>query len=665
MSLYVAGLIVLLVGGAAALVAGRRPLANTLGALTAVAGGLLTLVSSAATLAGGAGAQWDLMRPWAMPGGSLHLGMDELSAFFAICISLISVLAAIYGRTYLADQQGRRHLGASWLFYNVLLASMLGVVASRNALLFLVAWELMSLSSFLLVMFDDKQPGVVSAGWTYLVAAHLGTAFLLVLFLLLGSSGSLEFSDLAAGPNLAGVCFVLALIGFGTKAGLVPLHVWLPEAHPAAPSHVSAVMSGVMIKTGIYGLLRILMLLGTPAIWWGYVLIGLGAISGVLGVLFALAQHDLKRLLAYHSVENIGIIVLGLGLGVLGAATNQPAMAVLGFAGGLLHVFNHAIFKSLLFLGAGSVAHAAGTRDLESLGGLLKRMPTTGATFLIGSAAIAGLPPLNGFVSELLIYLGAFGSAAARAGVTVYGAVAVILALGLIGGLALACFAKAFGIVFLGEPRTAAAAGAHESPAAMRWPMVVLAGLCIAIGLGCPLVAEALRPTVYAVAGALGLSVESDSPANEGMALVRRVLPYISLVAGALLVMIGGAGLLRWRLLRGRAVEPGLTWDCGYAAPTPRMQYTASSFADPILKVFRRLIRQQRQVHPPEGLLPAEASLHTHAQDPFTEGGYRPAFLAVMWLSGQVRRLQGGRNQVYVLYIALALLVLLVWKLGL
>ena len=274
----------------------------------------------------------------------------------------------------------------------------------------------MSLASFFLVMFDDEKESVRRAGWIYLVAMHLGTAFLLAMFLLLGQERRLAGFRAALGRarRRSGVLFLLAVVGFGTKAGFIPLHVWLPEAHPAAPSHVSAVMSGVMIKTGIYGLLRMLTLLGPPPAWWGWTLLGIGVVSGVLGVLFALAQHDLKRLLAYHSVENIGIIALGLGVGLLGISYGNPTMAALGFAGGLLHVVNHAVFKSLLFLGAGSVLHATGTGEIDRLGGLLKRMPVTGATFLVGAAAISGLPPLNGFVSEFLIYLGALAGLGSR-----------------------------------------------------------------------------------------------------------------------------------------------------------------------------------------------------------------------------------------------------------
>ena len=380
---------------------------------------------------------------------------------------------------------------------------MLLVVVARNGVLFLMSWELMSLASFFLVTLEDEKESVRRAGWIYLVAMHLGTAFLLALFLLLGkNAGSLDFERLSTAAAPSGVFFLLAVIGFGTKAGFIPMHVWLPEAHPAAPSHVSAVMSGVMIKTGIYGLLRMLTLLGPPPAWWGWTLVAIGVVSGILGVLYALSQHDLKRLLAYHSVENIGIIALGLGVGVLGISYQNPTMAALGLTGGLLHVVNHAVFKSLLFLGAGSVLHATGTGELDRLGGLLKRMPVTGATFLIGAAAISGLPPLNGFVSEFLIYLGAIaglGSQAHIAPAWPLMSVLVVGGLALIGGLAAACFTKAFGIVFLGEPRSGEAAHAHEAGAAMRWPMVVLAGLCVLIGLAAPLWPLVLQPAVAVI----------------------------------------------------------------------------------------------------------------------------------------------------------------------
>ena len=440
------------------------------------------------------------------------------------------------------------------------------------------------------------------------------------------------------------------------------MHVWLPEAHPAAPSHVSAVMSGVMIKTGIYGLLRTLTLLGEPPAWWGWTLLAVGAVSGILGVLYALSQHDLKRLLAYHSVENIGIIALGLGVGLLGTSWKNPAMAALGFTGGLLHVVNHAVFKSLLFLGAGSVLHAAGTGEIDRLGGLLKRMPVTGATFLIGAAAISGLPPLNGFVSEFLIYLGAVAGLGGEAHATsarVLMSVLVVGGLALIGGLAAACFAKAFGIVFLGEPRSTEAAGAHEAAAPMRWPMIALAGLCVFIGLSAPLWPRVLAPAVAVI-------VPEQGPLSQSERGDVAVAPLLGIMLGSyiLLGLIVLLAHLRQKLLAGRRVEQSVTWDCGYAAPTPRMQYTASSFAQPLLLLFRLFLQPRDEIHEPHGLFPQQASLHSHTPDLFRRWLYEPLFLGIAWLASKLRWFQEGRIQIYVLYIALTILVLLIWKLG-
>ena len=355
----------------------------------------------------------NLRATWPVPFGEFFIELDPLTAWFLLPTLLLSALSAIYGVGYLRSWQGRRSLGPVWFFYCLLVLGMVLVLVARNAVLFLVAWELMALASFFLVTFEHERESVREAGWIYFVATHLGTAFLLAFFLLLArETGSMDFDVWAEKgihtQGLAGILFLLAVVGFGTKAGFMPLHVWLPEAHPAAPSHVSALMSGVMIKTGIYGLLRAFTFLGMPPLWWGWVLIGIGLTSGVLGVLFALAQHDLKRLLAYHSVENIGIIALGLGVGLLGMSTGSSMLIVLGFGGALLHVVNHALFKGLLFLGAGAVLHGTGTLEIDHLGGLLKRMPWTAATFLIGAVAISGLPPLNGFVSEFLIFFGAF-----------------------------------------------------------------------------------------------------------------------------------------------------------------------------------------------------------------------------------------------------------------
>ena len=379
--------------------------------------------------------------------GEFHVGLDPLSAFFLLCVFLVSGLAALYGSSYLRTYIGKRRLAPPLMFFNLLVATMALLVVARDGVLFLIAWEMMSIASFFLVTYEGEREDVRRAGMTYLMAAHLGAVFLFILFGLLSrAAGSFDFDSFArvgaAGSELINVCFLLALVGFGTKAGFWPFHIWLPDAHPAAPSHVSAVMSGVMIKMGIYGLLRVIGFLGSPPPWWGVTLLVIGAVSGVAGVLHALAQHDLKRLLAYSSVENIGIIALGIGIGLLGQSHGEPALAFIGYAGSLFHVLNHGLFKGMLFQAAGSVLHATGTRDLESLGGLSRRMPVTSLMFLIGSVAICGLPPLNGFVSEWLIYVGAFRASGALPTVWAVTSISVVPALALIGGLAAACFVK-------------------------------------------------------------------------------------------------------------------------------------------------------------------------------------------------------------------------------
>ncbi len=667
---FLTAIAILLAGGLLSLVFGKSPKgACLIGAAATLLGGAAVLLPALGVLI--SGQSQSLRQAWPLlPFGSANMEIDALSAVFVVVIALVTMLAAVYGGEYLQMYAGRTNLGVSWFFFNLLAASMLLVVVARNGVLFLASWELMSLASFFLVTLEDEKESVRRASWIYLVAMHLGTAFLLALFLLLGkNAGSLDFERLSAGTTYpgstapSGVLFLLALIGFGTKAGFIPMHVWLPEAHPAAPSHVSAVMSGVMIKTGIYGLLRMLTLLGPPPPWWGWTLVAVGVVSGILGVLYALSQHDLKRLLAYHSVENIGIIALGLGVGILGISYGNPTMAALGFTGGLLHVVNHAVFKSLLFLGAGSVLHATGTGELDRLGGLLRRMPVTGATFLIGAAAISGLPPLNGFVSEFLIYLGAvaeIGSQASAAPAWPLMNVLVVGGLALIGGLAAACFSKAFGIVFLGEPRSDEAIRAHEARAAMRWPMVVLAGLCVLIGLAAPLWPRVLQPAVDVIVG------ESRSDVDIALGPLTGIV-FGSYILFGLIVFLVYA---RRKLLAGGhhvpmvGVERAATWGCGYAAPTPRMQYTASSFARPLTQLFRLFLQPRDEIHPPHGLFPERASLHTHTPDLFRRYIYEPLFLGVAWLASKLHWLQEGRIQIYVLYIAITILVLLIWKLG-
>ncbi len=520
----------------------------------------------------------------------------------------------------------------------------------------------MSLASYFLVTFDDEHESVRQAGWIYLVATHIGTAFLLAFFIVLYKySGSLDFDSSSmlktAAPATASVLFLLALVGFGTKAGIMPLHVWLPEAHPAAPSHVSAVMSGVMIKMGIYGIIRTLFILPQGALWWGYLLIGIGVVSGILGVLMAIAQHDIKRLLAYHSVENIGIIVMGIGIGVLGTAMNSTTVAVAGFAGAMLHVVNHAIFKGLLFLGAGSVIHAAGTREIDKLGGIGKCMPFTAGAFLIGAIAICGLPPLNGFVSEFLIYIGSFEACVLGGIASLVPATAVISALAIIGALAAACFTKVFGIVFLGEPRSECAKNLHESPASMCITMAILAICCFVIGLGAPAAVMATKNAVIQLNGfeANAVTVQLET--------VAAIMSKVVISVACLFIFIAVIVFLRKMLLVGKTVGKSPTWDCGYAAPSVRMQYTGSSFAQPIVDMFKSVLHNRSKAVKITELFPQQARFESHTPDVSSEYLYRPIFRWVDLAMSKMRWVQYGVVQIYILYIAITLIILLVWKL--
>jgi hydrogenase-4 component B len=493
---------------------------------------------------------------------------------------------------------------------------------------------------------------------------HFGLVLLLPMFFLMAAGGGMAFSDLklaAPGlhPTTRGVVFVLAVLAFGSKAGLVPLHVWLPRAHPAAPSHVSALMSGVMIKLGIYGLVRVTLdLLGGGPAWWGGLLLAIGSVSALLGVLYALMEHDLKRLLAYHSVENIGIIVIGLGAGLLLHSHGLNALALVGFAGALFHSLNHACFKALLFLGAGNVLHATHTRNMEDMGGLIKPMPHTALLFLVGSAAIAALPPLNGFASEWMVFQALLaGAYIPRPEVTVGIPLAVGM-LALTSGLAAACFVKAFGISFLAMPRSDHAAHAREAPAAMRFAMLFLAVACVVLGLGASVVVPGLYRVLEDVDRLaldpglrVGPSLWIEAP--EALGQVSPVL------LGALLaaVIVGGLAMTRQARQRTRLTE---TWGCGRIEQTPRMEYTAAAFAEPLRRVFAELYRPTKDLtvstHP-ESRYHIRAITYTSEVHPWFETIiFDPVIALVHLISTRVRQLQAGSAHLYLLYVVIALL---------
>ena len=646
--LLLGGVVLVLAGGFAAVSLGRRRALGEFAFGVFVTGGCVVIgLSGVRVLAGAEGREVTIQS--GLPGGPWVFGVDALSALFLVAIAAVGGASALFGVGYLRSERDRRPVGAAHLLVAVLICALVFVVSARAAMPFLIAWEMMALAAYALVVFEHERAEIRRAGLLYLVAAHATTLALVGLFAAWSSgTGVLTFDALAerapALPANGSFVFALALVGFGLKAGIVPLHFWLPEAHAAAPSHVSALMSGIVIKTGIYGLLRVSTLLGSPPAWSGWLLLGLGVASGVLGVVWALAQHDLKRLLAYHSVENIGIILLGAGAGVLGVAYGSPSVAILGFAGASLHTLNHALFKGLLFLGAGSIAHGTGTRQIDRLGGLARRMPATATAFLIGSAAIVGLPPLNGFVSELLVFRSLI-----RTGLgpeEVRPAVLAAAALALIGALALACFAKVFGVVFLGAPRTEAAERAHESPAGVVGPLWVLAGACMLIGLVPALV---VAPVVRV--GALVAGVPFTSPELPPLANALPLTAFTSSFALGIALLWLALSLVRAR----RSAATTWTWGCGYSAPAPRMQYTASSFAAPLLAPFK-VVSGLHEERTPQ-------TFATHAMDQVLERLLVPGWHRLRSASALIRPFQRSRLSTRLFYMEVVLIALLLYLL--
>ncbi|HEV3446538.1 MAG TPA: proton-conducting transporter membrane subunit [Gemmataceae bacterium] len=635
----------------------RSNAGQLLGVLLAVAGNALGLTASLAWFFGGEAEE--LVVPWSVPGGEFRVGLDGVSAWFLVPVFVVSLLGNVYGLSYWKQSEHPDTGRKLRLFYGILTAGMALLVIARNSVLFLMGWEGMALSAFFLVATEDEDQAARQAGWLYLAAAHMSALCLFAVFALLhGATGSFNLVRVPAeaiSPGLAAAIFLLAVAGFGIKAGLMPLHVWLPSAHAIAPSHVSALMSGVLLKMGIYGLVRVCALLPVPPVWWGSLLLMLGAVSGVLGVVFAISQHDLKRLLAYHSIENIGIIVMALGLALLGRSLERVDWILLGLGGALLHVWNHALFKALLFLNAGAVIHAVHTRDIDHLGGLAKAMPYTALAFLVGALAICGLPPLNGFVSELLLYLGLFRCLGADGGASYVGAAFAAPALALIGALAVACFVKVYGAVFLGNARSEHAHPVHETEPAMLVPMLLLGACCFLIGLAPAAVSPLLERAVFAWS--------PDEVALSGLTL-NGLAPFhwISAAGLMLALLIGVAGLFYWTCLRRHGATVAGTWDCGYAAPKPRMQYTSSSFAQMLVGFFSWALQPRVREQRPTGLFPGAAHFHSEVADTTLEGAIMPTMHLAARLASYCRIFQQGRIQAYLLYIFVILIVLFLWR---
>jgi hydrogenase-4 component B len=609
----------------------------------------------------GAAAPETVVLPVGVPWLGAHLRLDALSAFFLVVIDLGAMSASLFALGYGEHETAP---GRVLPFYPAFLAAMTLVLVADDAYTFLLSWEFMSLTSWALVMAHHRVPENVRAGYIYLVMASFGTMALLLAFgLLAGPDGLYAFAQMrAAHPSavLGALALVLALIGAGSKAGLVPLHVWLPLAHPAAPSHVSALMSGVMTKVAVYGFIRIVFdLAGGPAWWWSIVVLALAGATTVMGVLYALMQHDLKRLLAYHTVENIGIIFIGLGLALAFKAHGMLFAAALAFTAALLHVFNHSLFKSLLFFGAGAVLTATGERDMEHLGGLIHRMPKTAFLVLIGCAAISALPPLNGFVSEWLTFQAILLSPQLPSWGLKLLVPAVGALLALAAALAAACFVKAYGVTFLGRPRTPAAEAATETDSYSLAAMLILAALCLLVGILPGIFIDALAPVSSALIGAhmpaqIGAQWLSIVPIAASRSSYDGLLVFLFIAISGMLAAFAIHRLASDRLRRAPA------WDCGYPDASPMTQYSATSFAQPIRRVFGTVVfraREQVEMPPPGDTRPARLKVELH--DLIWEAIYAPLVVGINFTADRLNRFQFLTIRQFLTLVFCTLIVLL------
>lgn len=602
----------------------------------------------------------------------VNIKVDLLSAFFVFIISLVALLSSIYSIGYMRQFYGKYNIGLFGFFYNIFIASMLLVVTSNDALYFLVVWELMSLVSYFLVIFEHDHKENIKAGFLYFIMTHIATGGIILAFMLIFSAtGSFDFDAIrVASANISPFYFavisLLMLAGFGTKAGIIPLHIWLPEAHPAAPSQVSALMSGVMIKTGIFMIIRLFFdVIPSNAMWFGMLVLVLGAISSLLGVLYAITEHDIKRLLAYHSVENIGIILMGLGSSLIFISSRNLPLAALAFAAALFHTMNHAIFKALLFLGAGSVVSATHTRNIEEYGGLIKKMPYTALFFLIGSVAISALPPFNGFASEWLTYQALFAGAGTFGIFEKSIFIFAIVSLAFTGGLAAACFVKAFGVTFLAKSRSHESERAEESDKTLLSGMSVLALLCLILGVFSNQVVVFLGNITKDLSIFSG-DISSLASAGDAI-IVRDGYASLSMIwVLILMVLFTAITYFAVKKISGACKEKIYgTWDCG-ASLNPRMEITATSFSRSIISMFSGILKPTKQI---------DIEYHDANVRYFTKSStvilgisnvyknyiYGPLTAVIIRISDVAKRIQCGNVNLYLLYIFATVIALLIW----
>lgn len=644
--------------------------ANTWSSFFAIAGSLWGLIFSLAIIISDSNLSF-VMGKSMFPLFSSSFHIDLLSAFFILIISLIGLFCSIYGIGYVKHFYQKYNIGSLGFFYNLFIIGMLLVVTASNGLFFLLAWEIMSIASYFLVIYDRDENENVKAGFLYLVMTYVGTAFIIVsLLLLFKFTGSFDFGIIKSSAGLIpssikNLIFIFALIGFGTKAGIVPFHIWLPAAHPAAPSHVSALMSGVMIKTGIFMMIRLFIDVLQPVpTWWGLTILIIGAVSSLLGVLYALTEHDIKKLLAYHSIENIGIILLGLGSAMTFLSLGMPSLALLGLTAALFHTLNHATFKSLLFLGAGSVINQTHTRNMEEYGGLIKYMPQTAFFFLIGSMAITALPPFNGFFSEWLTFQSLFQGISALDASAKWIFILAAGSLAFTGGLALTCFVKAFGATFLARPRSEEVAHAKESSMSLIVGMGALAILSLLFGL----FSGRLAFYFEKIGNSLGIFQSSSSPiliSNGQTLAVGSGFASVSGLAflGLFIAVISIVVFITRSVNKRQKISTASTWDCGTDL-TPRMEITATGFARSIILVFKGIlkpsIQHEIEYHDSESrYLPKTRTVTLRVGDIYHSYLYEPLHAMVNSLSLRVKNIQSGNVNIYITYIFIALLIAL------
>jgi len=652
--LFLAGIFLLFAGGIVSLFLHGSLKPSVSAFFSFLSAAILSFVSLN-VLFGGDTLKYSFSLPF--PIGTVAIVIDPLSAFFILLISVMSFISLVYSIGYIASYKDKGTLPSHYFFLLLLICSMVCVAVVQNVVFFLIIWETMSLSSFFLVIFEDDKKEVLSAGMNYLIMMHISILFIMAGFMALSlHAGSPDFSAFskvfAENGILKNAIFLCLFIGFGIKSGFVPFHNWLPKAHPAAPSHVSSIMSGVMIKTGIYGILRIIALMGLPTLEMSYFVVGISVVTALYGVLYAIAQHDIKRLLAYHSIENIGIIGIGIGVGMFGLVYGDNLLAVLGFTGALLHVLNHSIFKELLFLGAGSVYTKTRTRDIEKLGGLLKKMPCTGWLFLIGAFAIVGLPPLNGFVSEFIIYIGLLKGFEIKSLDILVIFILSFGSLAFVGSMALLCFTKVFGVAFLGEPRSKEAQQVNNDVSyTMLLPMILLALFIFAIGL---FPQYAIKLTI----GAAGVLTGARLPVSGIFPI--HLMNMVSAIALVFLGLTGSVLLIRSLILANKKREGFKTWDCGYQAPNSRMQYTASSYAAPFLSLFNPFFAVTSDTVKPQGYFPGTAKFNEKKRDVIEYYFIRRLTGFIDGILKKFTWIQSGDTQLYILYGVIFLVVALI-----